>query len=269
MASVMLVKELVFKRRARMLLQSSPFNNATYNKQFIVGPINFEIKSGETLSVIGENGSGKSTIANLLVGVEAPTSGSILLNGQKLQRNNTKQCSQNIRMIFQQSRESLNPAVTVGRLLEEPLKLNLDLSAAQRHKKIDDTLKQVGLLAEHSHFYRHMLSDGQTQRVALARALILNPQVIVADEPFAAVDPSVRSQMVNLLMQLQKELGLSFIFISHNLGIVRHVSDRILVVKEGKIVESGKTNTIFHHPKTEYTRKLINAYRVMVENGIF
>lgn len=269
MASVMLVKELVFKRRSRVLLQSSLFDNATYNKQFMVGPINFEIKSGETLSVIGENGSGKSTIANILAGVDPPTSGSILLNGQKLKRNDTKQRSQNIRMIFQQSRESLNPAVTVGSLLEEPLKLNLDLSAAQRHKKIDYTLKQVGLLAEHAHFYRHMLSDGQTQRVALARALILNPQVIVADEPFAAVDPSVRSQMVNLLMQLQNELGLSFIFISHNLGIVRHVSDRILVVKEGKIVESGKTNTIFNHPKTEYTRKLINAYRVMVENGIF
>lgn len=268
MTPVLSVKELMFKRRSNIFWRSL-FERSRRKRQFAVGPINFEIKPGETLSVIGENGSGKSTIANLLVGVENPTSGSILLNGQKLQQNNMKQRSLNIRMIFQQARESLNPAVTVGSLLEEPLKLNSDLNAAQRQEKIQKTLKQVGLLAEHAHFYRHMLSDGQTQRVALARALILNPQVIVADEPFAALDPSVRSQMVNLLIQLQNELGLSFIFISHNLGIVRHVSDRILVVKEGQIVESGDTNTIFNWPKTEYTQKLISAYRTMVENRIF
>lgn len=263
MTPVLSVKQLLLKRKTRRGW------NPNNSDQFVVGPINFEIKAGETIAVIGENGSGKSTIANLLVGVDNATSGSILLNGQKLQRNNMKQRSLNIRMIFQYARESLNPAVTVGSILEEPLKLNTNLSPAERLEKINETLNQVGLLSEHSHFYRHMLSDGQSQRVALARALILNPQVIVADEPFAALDPSVRSQMVNLLMQLQRKLGLSFIFISHNLGIVRHISDRILVVREGKIVESGKTENIFNWPKTEYTKKLINAYRTLIDNRVF
>lgn len=263
MTPVLSVKQLLLKRKTRRSW------NPTNSDQFVVGPINFEIKAGETIAVIGENGSGKSTIANLLVGVDTPSSGSILLNGQKLQHNNMKQRSLNIRMIFQHARESLNPAVTVGSILEEPLKLNTDLEQTARLEKINETLLQVGLLTEHAHFYRHMLSDGQSQRVALARALILNPQVIVADEPFAALDPSVRSQMVNLLMQLQRKLGLSFIFISHNLGIVRHISDRILVIREGKIVESGKTETIFNWPKTEYTKKLINAYRTLVDNRVF
>lgn len=260
---VLSVKQLYYKRKTKRGWRQAQVD------QFVVGPINFEINPGETIAVIGDNGSGKSTIANLLVGVENPTSGSILLNGQKLQRNNMKQRSLNIRMIFQHARESLNPAVTVGNILEEPLKLNTNLNAQERQARITETLKQVGLLAEHTHFYRHMLSDGQSQRVALARALILNPQVIVADEPFAALDPSVRSQMVNLLMQLQKKLGISFIFISHNLGIVRHISDRILVVKNGKIIESGKTDVIFNWPKTEYTSRLINAFKTLVDNRIF
>ena len=221
------------------------------------------------MAVIGENGSGKSTIANLLVGVENLTSGNILLNGQKLQQNNTKQRSLNIRMIFQHARESLNPSVTVGSMLEEPLKLNTKLDAQSRQRKIAATLKQVGLLAEHIHFYRHMLSDGQSQRVALARALILNPQVIVADEPFAALDPSVRSQMVNLLVQLQKQLGLSYVFISHNLGIVRHISDRVIVIEKGKVIESGQTEVIFNAPKTEYTSRLINSFKALIDNRIF
>lgn len=263
MTPVLAVKELFFKRKGQIRRHRKD------SDEFQVGPINFEINAGETLAVIGENGSGKSTIANLLVGVENPTSGHILLNGQKLQRNNIKQRSLNIRMIFQHARESLNPAVTVGSMLEEPLKLNTKLDAQTRQRKIANTLKQVGLLAEHTHFYRHMLSDGQSQRVALARALILNPQVIVADEPFAALDPSVRSQMVNLLVQLQKQLGLSYVFISHNLGIVRHISDRALVIKKGKVIESGKTEVVFNKPKTEYTSRLINSFRTLIDNRVF
>lgn len=263
MTAVLAVKQLYFKRKAPLGRHSNGADG------FEVGPINFEINAGETLAVIGENGSGKSTIANLLVGVENPTSGSILLNGQKLQRENIKQRSLNIRMIFQHARESLNPAVTVGSMLEEPLKLNTKQDAQTRQRKIAYTLKQVGLLEEHTHFYRHMLSDGQSQRVALARALILNPQVIVADEPFAALDPSVRSQMVNLLVQLQKQLGLSYVFISHNLGIVRHISDRVLVIKKGRVIESGKTEVIYNKPKTEYTSRLINSFRTLIDNRVF
>lgn len=263
MTSVLAVKQLYFKRHGQLGYRR------TQSDEFEVGPINFEINAGETMAVIGENGSGKTTIANLLVGVEHPTSGNILLNGQRLQQNNTKQRSLNIRMIFQHARESLNPSVTVGSMLEEPLKLNTKMDAPTRQQKIAATLKQVGLLAEHIHFYRHMLSDGQSQRVALARALILNPQVIVADEPFAALDPSVRSQMVNLLVQLQKQLGLSYVFISHNLGIVRHISDRVIVIKKGEIIESGQTEVIFNSPKTEYTSRLINSFRTLIDNRVF
>jgi cationic peptide transport system ATP-binding protein len=146
------------------------------------------------------------------------------------------------------------------------LRLNTKLNAQQRKLLIEQTLRKVGLMAEHQFFYRHMLSDGQRQRIALARALILNPKVIVADEPFAALDPSVRSQAVNLLMKLQRDLGLGFIFISHNLGIVRHISDKVIIMKDGKVLESGKTDAIFNWPKNEYTKKLVDSHQALI-NG--
>jgi cationic peptide transport system ATP-binding protein len=257
MTALLTVKNLSYTRKTRKSWWQKP-------EEFNVGPINFELNSGETLAVIGDNGSGKSTVANLLSGVIPPEEGQILLNGQKLRQRNPKQRSLNIRMIFQHSKESLNPVLTVGTILEEPLKLNTPLDAEQRQAKIFATLRQVGLLKEYVHFYRHMLSDGQRQRVVLARALILNPQIIVADEPFAALDPSVRSQMVNLFMRLQRELGLSYIFISHNPGIVRHISDRILVMQNGEVIESGKTEVVFNWPKSEYVKKLFNAHQSLL-----
>lgn len=233
-------------------------------RNFELGPINISLKSGETLAIIGANGSGKSLLAKLLVGLERPESGKISLNGELLTKTNQRQRCLNIRMIFQNSNESLNPGITLGSILDEPLRLNTQLSSQERAVKIEQTLVLVGLMPEHQFFYRHMLSDGQRQRVALARALILNPQVLVADEPFAALDPSVRSQIVNLLMNIQRELGLGFIFISHNLGIVRHISDKIIVMRAGKIIEAGKTEVIFNWPKEEYTQKLIHAHQALI-----
>lgn len=259
MTALLTVKDLAFSHRTKR----SWFRPADI---FNLGPVNFELKAGETLAIVGENGSGKSLLAKLLVGVERPSSGTISLNGQKLLDGNTKQRCLNIRMIFQHSNESLNPGLTLGTILEEPLKLNTTLNQQQRTAKIEQTLLQVGLLKEHSFFYRHMLSEGQKQRVALARALILNPQIIIADEPFAALDPCVRSQTVNLLMKLQKELGLGFIFISHNLGIVRHISDKVLLMHHGIVVESGRTDVIFNWPKSEYTQKLVKAHQSMLTN---
>ncbi len=261
MTTLLTVKNLTYIRTSREGWRQN-------KKVFQLGPINFEINAGETLAIIGDNGSGKTTLANLLVGVQPPTSGQILLNGQRLRQRNMKQRSLNIRMIFQHSKESLNPALTVGTILEEPLKLNTDLDIKERQEKIYSTLRQVGLLREHAYFYRHMLSDGQRQRVTLARALILNPQIIVADEPFAALDPSVRSQMVNLFMKLQRELGLSYVFISHNLGIVRHISDRVLVLQNGNIIESGKTDVVFNWPKSDYMQKLISSHHSFVESKL-
>lgn len=167
-------------------------------------------------------------------------------------------------MVFRHSAESLNPGMSIGSMLDEPLRLNTQLSAAMRFEKVNHTLSLVGLMPEHYYYYKHKLSDGQQQRVALARALILDPQVIVADEPFAALDPSVRSQTVNLLLKLQAELGLAFIFVSHNLGIVRHMADRTIVMSEGQIVESNLTQTLFTAPEHPSAQKLIHAHNSLV-----
>jgi cationic peptide transport system ATP-binding protein len=231
---------------------------------FDLGPVSFNFKAGETLAIVGNNGSGKSLLAKLLVGLETPKSGKIFMDGVELNNSNINVRCLDIRMIFQNTNESLNPGLTLGTILEEPLRLNTKLIAQERISLIERTLRQVGLMTEHRFFYRHMLSDGQRQRIALARALILNPKVIVADEPFAALDPSVRSQAVNLLMKLQRDLGLGFIFISQNLGIVRHISDKVIIMKDGKVVESGKTDVIFNWPKDEYTKKLVDAHQALV-----
>jgi cationic peptide transport system ATP-binding protein len=251
------VEELTFQNRTKTMWSKSKIT-------FDLGPVNFNLKAGETLAIVGDNSSGKSLLAKLLVGLETPKSGKIFLNGVELNKSNISVRCHDIRMIFQNSNESLNPGLTLGSILEEPLRLNTKLNAQQRISLIEDTLRQVGLMTEHRFFYRHMLSDGQRQRIALARALILNPKVIVADEPFAALDPSVRSQAVNLLMKLQRELGLGFVFISHNLGIVRHISDKVIIMKDGKVVESGKTDVIFNWPKDEYTKKLVDSHQALV-----
>lgn len=253
------VDALTFQSRTK-----SPWSKS--KTTFELGPISFNFKAGETLAIVGDNNAGKSLLARLLVGLETPESGKIFMNGMELNKSNISTRCHDIRMIFQNSHESLNPGLTLGSILEEPLRLNTKLNAQQRHSLIEHTLRQVGLMAEHQFYYRHMLSDGQRQRIALARALILNPKVIVADEPFAALDPSVRSQAVNLLMKLQRELGVGFIFISHNLGIVRHISDKVIVLKEGKVVESGKTDVIFNWPKDPYTKKLVDSHQALI-NG--
>ncbi|MFC3120366.1 ATP-binding cassette domain-containing protein [Agaribacter flavus] len=231
------------------------------DRQFHLGPVSFNMQQGETIAIVGNNGSGKSLLAKLLAGAINPEAGEIIIadteDGRK--RHNT------IRMILQHSADALNPALSVGSILHQTLRLNSDLKEEARREKIEDTLVKVGLLREHYHFYRHMLSDGQQQRVALARALILDPEIIVADEPFAALDPSVRSQTVNLILQLQADLGLGFVFISHNIGIVRHISDRVLIMDKGVIIEQGKTEAVFSNPRTLLTQKLVQAHMSLVD----
>ena len=251
------VRDLTFQNRIKKMWSKSEVT-------FDLGPVSFNLKEGETLAIVGNNSSGKSLLAKLLVGIETPKSGKIFMDGMDINKSDISVRCHDIRMIFQNSNESLNPGLTLGSILEEPLRLNTKLNAQERTSLIERTLRQVGLMSEHRFFYRHMLLDGQRQRIALARALILNPKVIVADEPFAALDPSVRSQAVNLLMKLQLDLGLGFIFISHNLGIVRHISDKVIIMKEGKVVESGKTDVIFNWPKDEYTKKLVDSHQALV-----
>ena len=223
----------------------------------VLAPISFTIEAHQTLAIIGEAGSGKSTLAKLLAGAEPASSGSIYLNGQLLQDSSYKHRCQHIRMIFQDSGTTLNPSLTILQLLDEPLKINTPFDESQRKELIRTTLQKVGLLGDHMNFYPHMLSGGQKQRVSLARAIILQPQVIILDEALAALDPSLRSQMINLLLDLQQQMGLAYILISHNLGIIRHFSDNLIVLSQGEVVESGKTLEVMRKPKHKETQKLL------------
>jgi cationic peptide transport system ATP-binding protein len=239
------------------------FNRKTFTA---LDPISFEVKAHQTLAIVGETGSGKSTLAKLLVGAEIPTTGNIKLNGQTLQPGNFKQRCQHVRMIFQDSGTTLNPSLTIGQLLNEPLVLNTDLTEEARYSLIRETLQKVGLLADHMNFYPHMFSGGQKQRISLARAIILDPQVIILDEALASLDPSLRSQMINLLLDLQEQMGLAYILISHNLGIVRHFSDKIMVLSHGQVMEMGETSDILNKPKHKYTKKLIMSQRFQLSH---
>ncbi|WP_345846319.1 ATP-binding cassette domain-containing protein [Shewanella algae] len=222
-----------------------------------LAPISFELNSGETLAIAGEAGSGKSTLARILVGAEYRSGGQILFNDEPLDSHDLKQRCRLIRMIFQDPNTSLNPRLTIGELLNEPLRFNTRLSAHARSEQVVETLRKVGLLPEHVEFYPHMISEGQKQRVAVARALMLNPRIIIADEALTALDLSVRAQILNLLLKLQKEMGLSYIFVSHNLNVIRHVSDKIMVLHKGVMVEKAATETLFNDPQHEYTQRLL------------
>jgi len=223
----------------------------------VLAPTSFSVEAHKTLAIIGEAGSGKSTLAKILVGAEPASSGQIYLNGQLLQAGSYKQRCQHIRMIFQDSGTTLNPSLTILQLLDEPLKLNTPFDEKKRKALIRTTLQKVGLLGDHMNFYPHMFSGGQKQRISLARAIILQPQVIILDEALAALDPSLRSQMINLLLDLQQQMGLAYILISHNLGIIRHFSDDLMVLSQGKVVESGKTLEVMNNPQHKVTQKLL------------
>ncbi|MBL4815316.1 MAG: ATP-binding cassette domain-containing protein [Shewanella sp.] len=222
-----------------------------------LSPVSFELNTGETLAIVGEAGSGKSTLARILVGAETRSSGEIYFEGEALEKRNLKQRCKLIRMIFQDPNTSLNPKLTIGALLDEPLKFNTELNAKQRREQVIDKLRKVGLLPDHADFYPHMISEGMKQRVAVARALMLDPKIIIADEALTALDLSVRSQILNLLLKLQKEMGLSYIFVSHNLNIIRHFSDKVMVLHHGQMVEKATTEELFNAPKHEYTQRLV------------
>lgn len=219
----------------------------------------FTLDSGKTLAIVGEAGSGKSTLAKLLVGIEAPDTGTILLDDQPVVSAHYKQYNRQIRIIFQDAGRSLNPLQKIGQMLDDVLRFNTPLDTEQRRSKIRLTLRQLGLLDEHAEYYPHMFSGGQLQRVALARALILDPKLLILDEALVALDPSLRAQIVNLLLELQHKNGLAFLLITNNLQLVRHISDQLLVLYQGKIADYGDTARVFAAPTHEYSKKLINS----------
>jgi dipeptide transport system ATP-binding protein len=225
--------------------------------------VSFSVKAGQTLAVVGESGCGKSTLARLLTMIEAPTAGELLIDGVDVSHADEalrKQLRRQIQIVFQNPFGSLNPRQTVGDALMEPLLVNqIGAHAAERERAARDMLVRVGLRPEHFDRYPHMFSGGQRQRVAIARALMLKPRVLVLDEPVSALDVSIRAQVLNLLADLQEELGVAYVFISHDLGVVRHVADEVMVMYLGRCVEQGSRDAIFDHPQHPYTQALLSA----------
>ena len=220
----------------------------------------FTLEAGKTLAVVGESGCGKSTLARVITMIEPPTEGAFWVNGIAAVQENLETLRTSVQIVFQDPYGSLNPRQRVGASLEEPLKINCpDLSASERTDQARRMLRQVGLRDEHFDRYPHMFSGGQRQRIAVARALMLNPKVLVLDEPVSALDLSIQSQILNLLVDLQDELNLAYLFISHDLSVVRHMADNIIVMYLGRPVELGPKAKVFAAPRHPYTMALMSA----------
>ncbi|RFB98811.1 dipeptide ABC transporter ATP-binding protein [Rhizobium leguminosarum bv. trifolii] len=220
--------------------------------------VSFSLQSGKTLAVVGESGCGKSTLARLVTMIENPTAGELLIDGKPARVGDRSLRSQ-VQIVFQNPYGSLNPRQKVGAILEEPLKINTDLNAAARRRKVEEMMARVGLRPEHHGRYPHMFSGGQRQRIAIARALMLRPKVLVLDEPVSALDLSIQAQVLNLLMDLQKEMGLAYLFISHGLSVVHHIADEVMVMYLGRPVETGPAAEVFARPRHPYTAALLSA----------
>ncbi|MBY3496721.1 peptide ABC transporter ATP-binding protein [Rhizobium laguerreae] len=220
--------------------------------------VSFSLHSGKTLAVVGESGCGKSTLARLVTMIEDPTAGELLIDGKPARVGDRSLRSQ-VQIVFQNPYGSLNPRQKVGAILEEPLKINTDLDAAARRRKVEEMMARVGLRPEHHGRYPHMFSGGQRQRIAIARALMLRPKVLVLDEPVSALDLSIQAQVLNLLMDLQKEMGLAYLFISHGLSVVHHIADEVMVMYLGRPIETGPAAEVFARPRHPYTAALLSA----------
>ncbi|ERB64869.1 ABC transporter ATP-binding protein [Vibrio coralliilyticus] len=225
-----------------------------------VKPVSFTLEAGQTLGFIGQNGSGKSTLARMLAGMVEPTAGEIRVNGELLEHKDYSTRCKLIRMIFQDPNTSLNPRIQIGRILEGPLKRNTNMTPEARMKRVKDVLLRVGLLPEHAYFYPQMLAAGQKQRICLARALILQPSIIVADEALNGLDMAMRSQIINLFLELQEEMGVSFIYVSQHLGVVKHITDKVMVMHNGEVVEAGETQQILSCPDNIITQRMVESH---------
>lgn len=225
-----------------------------------VKPVSFSLEVGQTIGFIGKNGSGKSTLAKILAGVIEPSTGEIRVNGEIMHHKDYETRCKLIRMIFQDPNTSLNPRIQIGRILDGPLRRNTNMSVEDRNRRIKETLLRVGLLPEHAYFYPQMLATGQKQRVCLARALILQPSIIIADEALNGLDMAMRSQIINLILELQEEMGVSFVYVSQHIGVVKHITDKIIVMHEGEVVESGYTQEVLASPQHIVTQRMIESH---------
>ncbi|MBV7337777.1 dipeptide ABC transporter ATP-binding protein [Chloroflexi bacterium TSY] len=231
-----------------------------------VDDVSFQINQGETLSLVGESGCGKTTTSRCILRALPPTDGNIIfrnngtaVNVATVPKSQLKPLRRQMQMIFQDPFSSLNPRMTVHDIISEPMLVNRVGSAQNRRERVAELLELVGLPPEYMNRYPHAFSGGQRQRIGIARALALNPALIVADEPVSALDVSVQAQIVNLMLELQEELGMAYLFVAHDLSVVKHVSDRVAVMYVGKIVEIAETNTLFSTPQHPYTEALLSA----------
>ncbi|AYM64900.1 ATP-binding cassette domain-containing protein [Agrobacterium fabrum] len=224
--------------------------------------IDFAVERGKTLAIVGESGSGKSTLARIIALIDPASGGELKIDGKPVdiaRRRPDTQMRSKVQMVFQNPYGSLNPRQKVGDVLMEPLIINTKIPAAERRERAEAMLVKVGLGPEHFNRYPHMFSGGQRQRIAIARALMLNPALLVLDEPVSALDLSVQAQVLNLLRDLQEEFALTYVFVSHDLSVVRYIADDVLVISKGEAVEQGSREELFADPKHPYTRQLFAA----------
>ncbi|SDR17191.1 ABC transporter ATP-binding protein [Actinopolyspora saharensis] len=258
--------------QVRNLVKHFPVQQGVVFKKTIghvraVDGVSFDLNRGETLGVVGESGCGKSTLAQVLMRLEQPTSGSALFEGVdmfgKKSAEQLRSLRRDMQIVLQDPYTSLNPRKTVGDIVGEPFEIHPEVAPkGDRQRRVQELLDIVGLNPEHVRRYPHQFSGGQRQRIGIARALALKPKVIVCDEPVSALDVSIQAQVMNLLGELQSEFGLSYIFIAHDLGVVRHLSDRVAVMYLGKVVETGTEDQIYEHPQHPYTQALLSSVPV-------
>lgn len=221
--------------------------------------VSFDLKAGETLGIVGESGCGKSTLAKVLTKLEAKSAGEIFIEGEEIDKINDHDFHAKIQMVFQDPYQSLNPRKTAFDIIADPLYINEKLSKAEIKNRVHEALLKVGLNVSMEKRYPHQFSGGQRQRLGIARSLMLNPKILILDEPVSALDVSIQAQVLNLLIDLQKEMNLSYLFISHDLSVIAHMSDKIVVMYLGKIVEYGTRDQIFNNPKHPYTQMLLES----------
>lgn len=228
-----------------------------------VNNVSLDIQKGEILAIAGESGCGKSTLAKAIMKLVQSDRGEILLNGENVlnlkHNKDLKKFYQKVQMIFQNPYSSLNPKMKIGEILKEPLIINTNLKKEEITKIVEEKIKKVGLDKSALNLYPHEFSGGQRQRIAIARSLILNPEFIIADEPVSALDVSIQAQIINLLKQLKEDFNLTFLFISHDLSVIKYLSDRIAIMYLGEVVEIGRTEEIFKNPKHPYTKALLSS----------
>ncbi|HKF83904.1 MAG TPA: ATP-binding cassette domain-containing protein [Solirubrobacterales bacterium] len=227
-----------------------------------VDGVSFKVERGETLGLVGESGSGKSTACRAILQLIEPTSGSVKFEGQEIAGLGARQMRplrRQMQMIFQDPYASLNPRKRVGQIVGDPLKRQGVASGSELRRQVQELLVRVGLSSEHYNRFPHEFSGGQRQRIGIARAISLKPKLVICDEPVSALDVSIQAQIVNLLDDLQDEFGLAYLFVAHDIGVVRHISDRIAVMNEGRVVEQGSADEVCERPKDDYTKKLLAA----------